>query len=39
MNFTIMPELNYKYGYPAVLFSMLLVTIIIYQWFSRKGWI
>lgn len=39
MNFTIMPELNYKYGYPAVLISMLVVTIIIYQWFSRKGWI
>jgi magnesium transporter len=39
MNFQFMPELTHHYGYPGVLIFMLLLTIIIYQWFSRKGWI
>jgi len=39
MNFHYMPELNHQYGYPGILIFMLLLTIIIYQWFSRKGWI
>ncbi len=39
MNFKFMPELNYKWSYPAVLFVMALVTVIIYFWFKRKRWI
>ena len=38
MNFENMPELQHPYGYPAVLGFMLLVTILIYTWFKRKGW-
>ncbi len=39
MNFKFMPELNHKWSYPAVLFVMALVTVIIYFWFKRKRWI
>jgi magnesium transporter len=39
MNFQFMPELSQQYGYPGILIFMLLLTIVIYQWFSRKGWI
>lgn len=39
MNFKFMPELNYKWSYPAVLLLMALVTVIIYFWFKRKRWI
>lgn len=38
MNFTVMPELNWTYGYPAVLLLMAVVTLLIYGWFRRKGW-
>jgi len=38
MNFENMPELQHPYGYPAVLGFMFLVTILIYTWFKRKGW-
>ena len=33
-----MPELKHPAGYPAVIGLMILVTIIIYLWFKRKGW-
>jgi magnesium transporter len=39
MNFQFMPELSQQYGYPGIMIFMLLLTIVIYQWFSRKGWI
>ncbi|NEM97667.1 magnesium transporter CorA family protein [Pontibacter burrus] len=39
MNFRFMPELNVWYGYPLVLFMMLLITAVIYVWFRRKGWL
>jgi magnesium transporter len=39
MNFEFMPEINWKLGYPAVLVLMVTVTIIIYSWFRRKGWL
>ena len=39
MNFDFMPELQWKAGYPAVLLVMVLVTIGIYLWFRRKGWL
>ena len=39
MNFKFMPELNKKWGYPAVLFFMAIVTVVIYLWFKRKKWL
>lgn len=39
MNFRHMPELDTWYGYPIVLFSMALITGVIYVWFKRKGWL
>jgi magnesium transporter len=38
MNFQFMPELQQQYGYPAVIIAMLIITIIIWIWFKRKGW-
>ncbi len=38
MNFEFMPELKQPLGYPAVLGLMILVTLVIYAWFKRKGW-
>jgi magnesium transporter len=39
MNFQHMPELRERWGYPAVLVGMGLVTLIIYLWFRRRGWL
>ncbi|MHC2991916.1 hypothetical protein OB13_10085 [Pontibacter sp. HJ8] len=39
MNFAYMPELKEKYGYPAVLVVMALVTLLIYLWFRKKRWL
>ena len=36
MNFKVMPELNYRYGYPITLFIMLLIIIIGVIRFRRK---
>jgi len=39
MNFEFMPELDWKWGYPAVLLLMLIVFLVIYIWFRRKKWL
>lgn len=39
MNFQHMPELTQKWGYPAVLILMFIITVIIYIWFKRKKWL
>jgi magnesium transporter len=39
MNFKVMPELDWRYGYPAVIGVMLLVTLSIWFWFRRKRWL
>jgi magnesium transporter len=39
MNFNFMPELQHKWGYPAVLALMVIVTLFIYLWFKRKKWL
>lgn len=39
MNFKFMPELSWRMGYPAVLLSMAIITILIYWWFRKKGWL
>jgi magnesium transporter len=39
MNFTHMPELNWTFGYPAAIGTMLLLTIVLYTWFKRRDWL
>jgi magnesium transporter len=39
MNFKYMPELSQRWGYPAVLAGMAVVTLVIYIWFRRRGWL
>jgi magnesium transporter len=39
MNFHFMPELRERWGYPAVLAGMGAVTLAIYLWFRRRGWL
>ena len=39
MNFIIMPELNWAYGYAVVWGLMLGISVGIYFWFKRKGWL
>ena len=34
-----MPELGWRYGYPACLAVMAAIGIGFYVWFRRKGWI
>ncbi|MBV1696155.1 MAG: magnesium transporter CorA family protein [Hyphomicrobiales bacterium] len=38
MNFKLMPELSWEYGYPFAIFLMILSAIIPFWWFKRKGW-
>jgi magnesium transporter len=38
MNFHYMPELDKTWGYPAVMGLMLAITIVVWIWFKRKGW-
>lgn len=39
MNFKFMPELDERWGYPAVLSFMVFITVVIYIWFKRKKWL
>jgi magnesium transporter len=39
MNFDNMPELHWRYGYPAVLVLMVLVCWALYAGFKRSGWL
>lgn len=39
MNFKYMPELEWKYGYAAVMILMVGLSAIIYFWFKRKKWL
>jgi magnesium transporter len=39
MNFRQMPELDWAFGYPGALLSMLLVTGTLYFWFRHKDWL
>jgi magnesium transporter len=38
MNFKYMPELDWKYGYPLILFSMCSIGIIMFIYMKRKHW-
>lgn len=39
MNFKYMPELEFRYGYPVVLFSMIFICAGLMTWFIRRKWI
>jgi magnesium transporter len=39
MNFDNMPELRMTYGYPVVLALMLAVSLALYRWLRRNGWL
>jgi len=39
MNFTHMPELNWRFGYPMSIGLMLLVGAVLYVLFRRRGWL
>ena len=38
MNFVHMPELDWRYGYFLTLVVMLVISILMFSWFKRKGW-
>lgn len=39
MNFDTMPELHWVFGYPMALTMMLIVSLVLYVVFKRRGWI
>jgi magnesium transporter len=39
MNFEVMPELQWKYGYPAALTAIIAVCGILYRRFKKAGWL
>jgi magnesium transporter len=39
MNFQFMPELRERWGYPAVMGAMGFVTLVIFLWFRKRGWL
>jgi magnesium transporter len=39
MNFDFMPELRWKFGYPLVLGSLAILTIILYRKFKKSEWL
>lgn len=39
MNFDVMPELRWQFGYLYSMLFMVLVSLTIYLWFRRKGWL
>ncbi|WP_051318424.1 magnesium/cobalt transporter CorA [Cohnella thermotolerans] len=39
MNFRVMPELNWTYGYPALWLVMVLVAVGLWRYYKRKKWL
>jgi magnesium transporter len=39
MNFDVMPELRWRFGYPLILALMLALGAGVFVWFRRKGWL
>ena len=39
MNFDVMPELRWKFGYPMVIGSLALITVFLYRKFKKSGWL
>ncbi len=39
MNFAILPELHWRFGYPMALMLMVVVGVLPVVWFKRRGWL
>jgi magnesium transporter len=39
MNFDFMPELRWKFGYPACLLVIVIVCVVLYRGFKRNNWL
>jgi len=39
MNFQFMPELGWRFGYPLVVGSMVLICLVLYRQFKKSGWL
>lgn len=39
MNFEIMPELHWEFGYPMAIVLMIVTAVLPYLYFKRKGWL
>ncbi|NGM64910.1 CorA family divalent cation transporter [Sphingobacterium sp. SGR-19] len=39
MNFKNMPELEWYYGYPAIMLAMAVLAALIYYWFKKRRWL
>lgn len=39
MNFRFMPELDSRWGYPAVVSLMVVICLVLYASFRRRGWL
>jgi magnesium transporter len=39
MNFDIMPELHWTYGYPLAIVTMIITAVIPFMFFRWKGWL
>ena len=39
MNFEVMPELRWEYGYALALLLMVLSAVLPYHWFKWRGWL
>jgi magnesium transporter len=39
MNFDVMPELRYAWGYPAILAFMFVIAIGMFAFFRRRHWL
>ncbi len=39
MNFNVMPELDWRYGYPLALLLMILSAVLPYLYFKKRGWL
>lgn len=38
MNFKVMPELGWRFGYPMALVAIVVSGVLPYLWFKRRGW-
>jgi len=39
MNFEVMPELHWDFGYPMAIVLMIVTAVLPYLYFKRKGWL
>ena len=39
MNFEVMPELKWRYGYPAALGAIVCAALLLYRRFRKVGWL